>query len=79
MQHSFEEDEIYISTQSACSSSNPISRSVLEVTKDKNKASYSIRISISTKTTEKEIELFLKSFDRCYKKLMIRAEKYGSN
>lgn len=79
MQHSFEEDEIYISTQSACSSSNPISRSVLEVTKDKNKASYSIRISISTKTTEKEIELFLKSFDRCYKKLMIRGEKYGSN
>lgn len=79
MQHSLEEDDIYISTQSACSSSNPISRSVLEVTKDKNKASYSIRISISTKTTEKEIELFLKSFDRCYKKLMIRGEKYGSN
>ena len=79
MQHSLEEDDIYVSTQSACSSSNSISRSVLEVTKDKNKASYSIRISISTKTTEKEIELFLKSFDRCYKKLMIRGAKNGSN
>ena len=75
MQHALEEDDVYVSTQSACSSGNSISRSVLEVTKNKTKAEYSFRISLSTKTKESEIEAFLKSFDRCYKKLMIRGER----
>ena len=75
MQHALEEDDVYVSTQSACSSGNSISRSVLEVTKNKTKAEYSFRISLSTKTKESEIEAFLKAFDRCYKKLMIRGER----
>ena len=37
MQHALEEYDIYISTQSACSSNNPISRSVLEATKMKRR------------------------------------------
>lgn len=75
MQHALEEDDVYVSTQSACSSGNSISRSVLEVTKNKTKAEYSFRISLSTKTKESEIGAFLKAFDRCYKKLMIRGER----
>ena len=71
MLHALEEDEIYISTQSACSSGNT-SASVMAVTNDEKRASSSIRISISRKTTEEEIDKFIKSFDKNYKKLMMR-------
>ena len=56
MQHALEEYDIYISTQSACSSNNPISRSVLEATKDEETAKHSIRISLSGITTKEEID-----------------------
>lgn len=72
MQHALELYDIYISTQSACSSGNPVSRAVLEVTKDELAASHSIRISLSGLTTEEEINKFLTAFDECYKKLNIR-------
>ncbi|MDD3453759.1 MAG: cysteine desulfurase family protein [Bacilli bacterium] len=72
MQHALEEDEIYISTQSACSSNNPVSKAVLEVTKDELKAKHSIRISLSGLTTKEEINKFLVSFDRCYYKLNMK-------
>ncbi len=71
-QHALEEDEIYISTQSACSSGNTKSRAVYALTKDDKKAEHSIRISLSYKTTEEEIEQFLKAFDKCYNKLNLK-------
>lgn len=72
MLHALEEEDIYISTQSACSSNNPISKAVLEITKDEEKAKYSIRISISKKTTKEEIDIFLKTFERCYQNLTLK-------
>lgn len=72
MLHALEEDDIYISTQSACSSNNPISKSVLEITKDEERAKYSIRISLSKKTTKEEIDIFLKTFEKCYQNLTLK-------
>ena len=68
MLHSLEEDEVYISTQSACST-NSASKAVLALTHNEEKAKTSIRISISKKTTDIDIEKFLKAFDKSYKKL----------
>jgi cysteine desulfurase len=53
---------IYLSTTSACSLSNMPSRSVYALTKDKNLARNSIRISLSHLTTRKEINDFMKIF-----------------
>lgn len=66
--HALEEYDIYISTQSACSVST-VSKAVLSLTKSKDRAESSVRISLSYKTTKKELEEFLKYFDVCYKKL----------
>ena len=68
MQHALEEYDIYISTQSACSSNNPVSRSVLEVTKDTEASKHSIRISLSGITTKEEVDNFLSAFDKCIEK-----------
>lgn len=67
--HALEEDDVYISTQSACALGD-YSKAVLAITSDMKRASSSLRVSISRKTTKEEIDLFLKSFDRCYKKLI---------
>lgn len=67
--HSLEESMIYISTQSACSSGD-YSKAVLSLTNDMARASSSLRLSISRKTTKKEIDLFLEAFDKNYKKLV---------
>ncbi len=69
--HALEEDDIYISTQSACSSGD-ISKAVMAITNDKVRASSSIRVSISSVTTEDEIDKFLKSFDEKYQRLVVR-------
>lgn len=69
MLHALEEDEIFISTQSACSSNNPVSKAVLEVTGDIEKAKHSIRISISYVTTKEEIDTFIKSFKKNIERL----------
>ena len=70
--HALDEKNIYISTKSACSKANTMSESVYSVTKNKDYASTSLRISLSYLTTEKEIEEFTKSFDECYKKLTLK-------
>ena len=67
--HALDEKEIYISTKSACSSSNSMSNAVYALTKDSELSNHSLRISLSHKTTEEELEIFLKAFDECYKKL----------
>ena len=70
--HALDEKNIYISTKSACSKANTMSESVYSVTKNKDYASTSLRISLSYLTTEKEIEEFTKAFDECYKKLTLK-------
>ena len=70
--HALDEKNIYISTKSACSKANTMSESVYSVTKNKNYASTSLRISLSYLTTEKEIEEFTNSFGECYKKLTLK-------
>ena len=57
--HALEEDEIYISTKTACSSSDSISLGVYTLTKNEELAKSSIRISLSHLTKESEIEYFL--------------------
>lgn len=68
MLHALEEKDIYISTQSACSSGGT-STAVMSVTHDEQKAKSSIRVSLSSLTTSDEIKVFLASFDECYKHL----------
>ena len=70
MLHALEKYDIYISTQSACSSNTTVSKAVMALTKDKERAASSIRISLSYKTTEDEIDEFLNKFDKCYRKLV---------
>ena len=72
MLHALEEYDIYISTQSACSSNSSKSKAVYAITNDDLKANSSIRISLSYLTTNSEIEEFFKAFDDCYKKLKLK-------
>ena len=69
--HAMEEEDIYLGTKSACSTSN-LSDSVYSIYKDKNIASHSIRISLSYKNTMEEVDTFIKVFDKVYNKLMFK-------
>ncbi|MFA5408020.1 MAG: cysteine desulfurase family protein [Bacilli bacterium] len=68
--HALEEDEIYISTKSACSATETMSKSVYTLTKKEDIASSSLRISLSYLTTEEDIKAFMQSFDKNYRKLV---------
>ena len=68
MQHALEEKDVYISTQTACSSKGD-SKGVFALTGSKERAASSIRISLSYLTTDKEIDTFLKAFDEAYEEL----------
>ena len=61
--------EVYISTKSACSKADSMSNAVYALTKDEELSNHSLRVSLSYKTTEEEIDKFLEIFDECYKKL----------
>ena len=67
--HALDSHEVYISTKSACSKSDSMSNAVYALTKDEELSNHSLRVSISYKTTEEEIDKFLEIFDECYKKL----------
>lgn len=67
--HAMDEYDIYLSTKSACSERNTMSDSVYAVTKDRDRAMHSIRISLSYLTTMDDVDEFMKVFDICYKKL----------
>lgn len=69
MQHALESDKVYVSTQTACSVKNAESSAVYALTHDHERSKSSIRISLSFKTTEEEIDEFLKIFDKHYNKL----------
>lgn len=68
MLHALEKENIYVSTQTACSTSN-VSDAVYAVTSSKDKATHSMRISLSHLTTEEELKIFIDKFSRCLKKL----------
>lgn len=68
--HALEEDDIFISTKTACSSTGDYSKAVMALTNDEQRASSSVRISLSHKTTKEELKQFYASFEKCYKKLM---------
>lgn len=70
--HAMDNYDIYISTKSACSSTNTMSDAVYAVTKDRTRAMHSIRISLSAKTTAEEIETFLEAFTSCYQSLNLK-------
>lgn len=70
--HALDNYEIYVSTKSACSNSNSISNSVYSVTKNREYASTSIRISLSHLTTKEEINKFLNILNTCYKNLSLK-------
>lgn len=69
--HAMEEYNIYISTKSACSTSD-ISKAVNCIYNDVEIASHSIRISLSYKNTVAEVEKFKEVFDIVYNKLSLK-------
>lgn len=66
--HALEKHEVYVSSNTACSSGK-ISSAVLGIYNDKVRALTTIRISLSYLTTYSEIHDFLKIFDEVYEKL----------
>lgn len=66
--HALEEEEIYISTQTACSTGNK-STAVYELTKNDEYATNSMRVSISYLTTKEELDKFLEVFKTKIKEL----------
>lgn len=66
--HAMEEYEIYLGTNTACSSGD-LSASVMALYNDRKRASSTIRISLSHLTTTDEINRFLSSFKVVYNKL----------
>ena len=62
-----EEAEIYLSTTTACALGSAPSKSVLAITGSEELAKNTIRISLAYKTTEKEIEKFMKVFKKITK------------
>jgi cysteine desulfurase len=67
--HALEEHDIFISTRSACAKGGEASTSVLTLTKDEKRAESSLRISLSYKTTNEEVDELLRCFDICYNNL----------
>jgi len=66
--HSMEEHEVYLSTNTACASGE-LSTSVMAIYSDPKRATTTIRISISSLTTNDEINKFLMYFDEEFNKL----------
>lgn len=72
MVHALESKDIYISTQSACSTNKNPSLPVLTITNDIKRASSSLRISLSYLTTKEECDVFLTIFETQVQKLKIK-------
>ena len=68
MLHALEKDDIFISTQTACATAS-YSKAIYALTKDKELASNSMRVSISYLTTKEEIDKFIDSLSKNIKKL----------
>lgn len=74
MLHALEKEEIYISTQTACSTTSK-STSVYAITNDIDRATHSLRISLSYLTTSQELKKFMEVFITKKKELEALNEK----
>ena len=74
--HAMEEKDIYLSTNTACSSGD-LSTSVMAIYNDKKRATSTIRISISHITTSDEINQFISQFNSVYNNLNNLTSKEG--
>jgi len=68
MLHALEEDDIFVSTQTACSTGN-YSIAIYALTHDEERSSSSMRVSISHLTTKEEIDKFIESLSKNIEKL----------
>lgn len=68
MVHALDKHEIYLSTNTACSSGD-ISNSVIAIYNDINRAKHTLRISLSYVTTTEEVNRFLEIFKEEYENL----------
>ena len=68
MVHALDKHEIYVSTNTACSSGD-ISNSVIAIYNDINRAKHTLRISLSYVTTTEEVNRFLEIFKKEYENL----------
>ena len=66
--HALEEFEVYVSSNTACSSAT-LSTAVMAVYNDKVRASSTLRISLSHLTTTDEVNKFISYFDGIYRRL----------
>ena len=57
--HALEEEEIFISTRTACNKSDDYSEAVFALTKDRERSMHSLRVSLSYLTTRVEIDKFI--------------------
>ena len=73
MLHALEEEEIFVSTQTACSTGN-YSKAIYTLTHDKERSASSMRISLSYLTTKKEIDTFVKAFEKKIETLSFRRD-----
>ena len=71
--HALETDEVYVSSNTACSKGKK-SESVYQMTHDDKRSETTIRISISPYTMPSEITEFLESFDKHYNELIKLSE-----
>lgn len=69
VQKYFNDKNIYISTQTACAAGSEFSQTIYNLTNDMKRAESSVRISLSFKTTNEEIDTFLKEVDNFMKEV----------
>ena len=74
--HAMEEKDVYLSTNTACSSGD-LSTSVMAIYNDKKRATSTIRISLSHITTSDEINQFIEYFNSVYNNLNNLTSKEG--
>ncbi len=70
--HALEKYEVYVSTTTACSSGSESVALASLSHGDKRVSTTSIRVSLSHLTTEKEIDEFLKIFEKCWNELLLK-------
>ena len=71
MLHALEGHDIYVSTQTACSTGN-YSKAVYAVVRDEERAGKSLRISLSYLTTKDELDKFLENFIKNLDRLKLK-------
>ncbi len=70
LMHALDKEEVYVSTNTACSSGE-VSKAIVAIYGDQKRAKHTIRISLSAMTTTQEISAFLDKFDKCYASLKV--------